>query len=56
MEPNYVYEHNVSKQSRYERDRIHGGEANSKAAVDIKTVPIERTGRRILTPCKMRTR
>lgn len=56
MEPDYVYKQNVSKQSRYKRDRVHGGEANSKFAVDIKTVPAERAEGRILTPCKIRTR
>ena len=41
MEPDYVYEQNVSQQCRYKRDRVHGGEANSKFAVDIETIPAE---------------
>lgn len=56
MEPDYVYEQNVSQQCRYKRDRVHGGEANSKFAVGIETVPAEWTKGRILIPCKVRTR
>lgn len=56
MKPDYVYKQNVSQQSRYKRDRVHGGEANSEFAFDIETVPAEWTEGRILTPCKVRTR